>query len=130
MSGIGLVLIGLMGPILLGTGRLGTVVVILGDDSCRHCARLHQRAGRDPCRRRSELAKRVGANPVTTSYRFLERRGHVAGPILSRNSSCSGARAPTSVIWIGVGDAVLGLLFVAHKSDAPSRTTVFVGAAA
>ena len=81
ISGAGLVLLGLMGSPLVGDGIAGSAIVILGvvlvgiahgfinAPVVTHVAH-------------SELAKEIGANSVTTTYRFVERIGHVAGPVL------------------------------------------------
>ena len=60
----------------------------------------------------SRLAKRVGAAPVTTSYRFLERGGHVAGPFLLAQFFLFWGQSAQIIMWIGAVTAALGLLFV------------------
>src|SRR5207244_2937514 len=82
ISGIGLILIGLMGSAsVMGSGMGNTVVVVMGvlvvgvahgfinAPVVTHVAH-------------SKLAGQIGANQAATTYRFLERIGHVAGPFL------------------------------------------------
>jgi hypothetical protein len=69
----------------------------------------------------SELGTRIGAIPVTTSYRFLERAGHIAGPIIIAQVFLFFGQDATVLIWIGAGVACLGLLFVAQHFQPPVR---------
>jgi predicted MFS family arabinose efflux permease len=114
VSGAGLVLIGLMGSALIGNGPLSTIVVIAGTIlvGIAHGfinAPVVTHVGH------SELAKRVGANPVTTSYRFLERTGHIAGPFVVAQLFLRWGQEAQIIAWIGVVIAILGLLFVIHN---------------
>jgi predicted MFS family arabinose efflux permease len=114
MSGIGLVLVGLLGTPILPSGWISTVVVVFGV-SLVGIAHGFINAPVVSHVTQSELAKRVGATPVTTTYRFLERGGHVAGPLLLSQFFLLWGQGPHIIGAIGVGTAVLGLLFVAHK---------------
>jgi predicted MFS family arabinose efflux permease len=127
ISGLGLVLIGLMGSSLLGNGALSTAVVIVGTvlvglahgfinaPVVTHVAHL-------------ELADRVGANSVTTSYRFLERTGHVAGPFIVAQMFMFWGQDASVIAWIGIATIILGLIFVTHNTrsrvDAASSEAV------
>jgi MFS family permease len=111
LSGAGLVLMGLMSPGFFGSGYLGTVLMIIGTVivGLAHGfinAPVVTHVGQ------SELGSRIGAIPVTTSYRFLERAGHVAGPIIIAQIFLRFGQDATVLIWIGVGVVILGLLFV------------------
>jgi MFS family permease len=114
MSGLGLVMIGLLGTPLLPAGWISTAVVVAGV-SLVGIAHGFINAPVVSHVTQSELAKRLGANPVTTTYRFLERGGHVAGPLLLSQFFLLWGQGPHIIGAIGVGTAVLGLLFVAHK---------------
>jgi MFS family permease len=120
ISGAGLVLIGLMGSTIAGDGPLSTASVILGTIlvGIAHGfinAPVVTHVGQ------SRLAKRVGANPATTSYRFLERIGHIAGPFVVSQLFLLWGQQAQILAWIGVGIAVLGLIFVIHtRSRAPA----------
>ena len=58
----------------------------------------------------------IGANPVTTTYRFLERIGHVAGPFLVGQFFLIWGQSPHVLIWIGIATAALGLLFLIRST--------------
>jgi predicted MFS family arabinose efflux permease len=117
-SGMGLVLVGLMGSAAVGTGLLSTVAVVTGvvvvglshgfinAPVVTHVAH-------------SELAGQIGATPVTTTYRFLERIGHVAGPFVVGQLFLIWGQSPQVLAWIGVATTALGLLFLINK--APPR---------
>jgi MFS family permease len=111
MSGAGLVLVGLMGWSYLGTGPFSSIVVIAGTTLVglahgfinapviTHVSHL-------------ELVNRVGANAVTTSYRFLERSGHVAGPFVFAQLFMFWGQNANIIAWIGIAVTILGLIFV------------------
>jgi predicted MFS family arabinose efflux permease len=113
LSGAGLVLVGLMGSPLLSNGFIGTVSVIAGvvivgiahgfinAPVVTHVSHSH-------------LAGRIGVTPVATTYRFIERFGHIAGPFLISQLFLIWGQGPQIVLWIGVATAALGVLFVAH----------------
>ena len=114
-SGAGLVLLGLMGSPAVGNGLLGSMTVILGvvmvgiahgfinAPVVTHVAH-------------SELAKEIGANSVTTTYRFVERIGHVAGPVLIAQLFLIWGQSPKILMGIGIAVAVLGFLFLIRTS--------------
>jgi predicted MFS family arabinose efflux permease len=115
ISAVGLVLIGLMGSTLVGNGMLSTSIIIAGviivgiahgfinAPVVTHVAH-------------STLAGQIGANPVTTTYRFLERTGHVAGPFLVGQFFLIWGQGPQVLIWIGIATAILGLLFLVRST--------------
>jgi predicted MFS family arabinose efflux permease len=121
-SGLGLVMVGLMGSSYLGNGSLGTLVVLAGTilvglshglinaPVVTHVAHL-------------ELSNRVGANPVTTSYRFLERTGHVAGPFIVAQLFMLWGQNANIIAWIGIATIILGLLFVVRNVRPGISTT-------
>jgi MFS family permease len=118
LSGIGLWLLGLMGAPVLGNGLLGTVVVVTGviliglahgfinAPVVTHVAH-------------SDLAARIGANPVTTAYRFLERVGHIVGPLLVGQIFLIWGQNPQVLTWIGGAAAILGVLFILGRALPP-----------
>jgi len=67
----------------------------------------------------SRLAAQIGANSVTTTYRFLERLGHVAGPFLVGQFFLIWGQSARVLIWVGVATAILGILFLVRT--APPR---------
>jgi predicted MFS family arabinose efflux permease len=113
-SGLGLVLIALMGwrPLLahefggmLATGVLMAGVVIVGGAHGFINAPVVTHIANSP------LAQRVGESAVTATYRFLERIGHVAGPMVMGQLFLVGGRDPVVVGWIGAAVAACGLIF-------------------
>jgi predicted MFS family arabinose efflux permease len=114
MSGVGLFLVGFMGSSILGDGLLSTTVVVvavfmLGIAHGFINAPVVTHVGQ------IELAKRIGANPTTTAYRFLERGGHIAGPVLLSQFFLLWGQGPHIIGGIGLGVALLGIAFVAHR---------------
>jgi predicted MFS family arabinose efflux permease len=59
----------------------------------------------------SPLAARIGAGAATAAYRFLERIGHVAGPIVVGQLFLLFGQSALVVAWIGVAVLLLGLFF-------------------
>jgi hypothetical protein len=111
MSGLGLMLVGLMGSKYVGDGHLSTVVAIVGIVlvGLAHGfinAPVVTHVGI------SELASRIGAVPTTTTYRFLERAGHISGPFVVSQLFLIWGQGPFIIGWIGVFITVLALIFV------------------
>lgn len=113
-SGIGLALIGLTGSSLLGNGMLSTAVIVFavglvgiahGFVNAPVVSHVAQ----------SALAKDLGVTPVSTAYRFLERGGHVAGPLIISQLFLVWGQGPEILGWVGIVVAVLGIMFVAHR---------------
>ena len=68
----------------------------------------------------SEIAKQIGAGSVTTTYRFVERLGHVAGPVLVAQLFLIWGQTPQILIGIGIATATLAFLFLFGKSRSPA----------
>ena len=118
ISGAGLVLVGMMGSDVLGNGALSTAVVI-GGVLIVGIAHGFVNAPVVTHVAHSQLAGQIGANSVTTTYRFLERIGHVAGPFIVGQLFLIWGQSGQILIWIGVGTVMLGLLFLIRT--APPR---------
>jgi MFS family permease len=115
ISGAGLVLIGSMDSPLVGNGLLGSGIVVLGvilvglahgfinAPVVTHVAH-------------SQLAKEVGANSLTTTYRFVERIGHIAGPALVVQLFLIWGQSPKILIGLGIATTVLAFLFLIRSS--------------
>jgi predicted MFS family arabinose efflux permease len=111
ISGAGLVLIGLMSwdvvagtpaatlLLLIGIVVVGTAHGFINAPVITHIAD-------------SELSTRVGANAVTAAYRFLERGGHIAGPIVMGQLYLIGGVNPGVLAWCGAAVALFGILFL------------------
>jgi MFS family permease len=114
MSGIGLMAIGLMNSSILGTGALCTIVVIIsvlvmGIAHGFINAPVVSHVGH------SHLAERIGANPAMTAYRFVERGGHISGPLLVSQFFLIWGQGPFVIGAIGIGTALLGAAFVSDR---------------
>ncbi|HEX7967670.1 MAG TPA: MFS transporter [Stellaceae bacterium] len=120
ISGVGLVLIGLMGSDALGHGNASTAIVVLGvilvggahgfinAPVVTHIAH-------------SELAAQIGANPATATYRFLERLGHVAGPILLAQFFLIWGQSANIIAWLGIATMILGVFFIFRRTPPGKR---------
>ena len=115
ISGAGLVLIGSMGSPLVGDGWLGTTIVVAGV-LCVGLAHGFINAPVVTHVAHSELAKKIGANSVTTTYRFVERLGHVAGPALVAQMFLIWGQSPKILVGIGVVTAMLAFLFLVRST--------------
>lgn len=119
-SGVGLALIGLTDSSLLGNDILRTAVIVfaVGLVGVAHgfvnAPVVSHIAG-------STLAKDLGVTPVSTVYRFLERAGHVAGPLIMSQLFLIWGQGPHILGWVGVVVAILGVIFVARRLQPPSR---------
>ena len=126
-SGIGLVLVGVGGSSSLVGAPYSTSVVVLGvivvgiahgfinAPVVTHVAQ-------------SELAARIGAIAATTAYRFLERIGHIAGPLLVGQVFLIWGEGANILAWIGFITTALGFLFLI-SSAGPKRSELQSGVA-
>ena len=60
----------------------------------------------------SELAAKIGASSLTATYRFLERLGHIAGPIIVGQLFLLWGQNALVLAWAGVAILLCGLLFL------------------
>jgi len=118
LSGVGLVLIGLIASSL--EGSLSTVCVIAGVIIVG-LAHGFINAPVVTHVSHSKLAERIGVNPVATTYRFLERIGHVAGPFLISQLFLICGQTPHVIAGIGVATVLLGCLFVVRDISGQPR---------
>lgn len=114
MSGAGLAAMGLLNyPLLseswMGTALLVAAVTLVGIAHGFINAPVVTHVGQ------SELAKRIGANSANTAYRFLERGGHVAGPLLLSQLFIFFGQGINVISGFGIGILILGFAFVAHR---------------
>jgi len=118
LSGGGLVMIGLVGSVssaMLSTGLVIVGVIIVGIAHGFINAPVVTHVGH------SDLAARIGVTPVTTTYRFLERAGHIAGPFMVSQLFILWGQGPHIIAWIGIATATLGVLFVAGNFSTRMR---------
>lgn len=111
VSGVGLALIGLVGSARFGNAMLGTSIIMFGmvvvgvAHGCINAPVVTHVA-------QSRLADEIGPLPVTVSYRFLERVGHIAGPLLVGEIFILWGQSPHALAWIGFGVTALAFLFL------------------
>ena len=60
----------------------------------------------------SELASRIGKSAATATYRFLERVGHIAGPIIIGQCFLIYGQDPRVLTWVGIFVALAGFVFI------------------
>jgi len=119
LSGVGLTMIGVAdssGTSVVGTAIVVFAVILVGIAHGFINAPVVTHVGQ------SNLAGRIGANSVTTTYRFLERIGHVAGPFIVSQLFLMWGQGPHVVAGIGIATAMLGLIFVAGTVFTRART--------
>jgi MFS family permease len=75
----------------------------------------------------SALAARVGAGAATAAYRFLERIGHVAGPIVVGQLFLLAGERTLVVSWIGLALLLSALLFLLRWPRLPGEPSRTVG---
>jgi hypothetical protein len=69
-----------------------------------------------------KLARSIGVDATTATYRFLERVGHIAGPIVAGQMFLMLGISPAVVTWFGAITVVLAIVFFAMfdpRDDAP-----------
>jgi MFS family permease len=110
-SGFGLVIIGIGGSSNIADGTLNTLVVIVsvvivgvahGFINAPVITHIAQ----------SDLALQIGVNPVAAAYRFLERVGHIAGPLLLGHAFILWGENAQVLAWIGFILIGLGFAFL------------------
>ena len=62
-----------------------------------------------------DVARRIGTSSTTAAYRFMERVGHVAGPIVVGQLFLLGGQDPVILAWIGAAVAAFGLAFMLRQ---------------
>ncbi len=122
LSGGGLAMIGIMGagavtlgipswvPMVAGVIIVGVAHGFINAPVVTHVAH-------------SRLAAQLGANPVTSTYRFLERIGHVMGPMLIGQSFLIWGVNLQLIAWSGLIVVVFALLFTVSAAS-PSRRKI------
>ena len=70
----------------------------------------------------SRLAEQVGASALAATYRFLERLGHIAGPIVIAQLFLIGGQSAQILLWVGLAVVVFGFLFALPTSQGRGTT--------
>lgn len=65
----------------------------------------------------SGLAQRIGPSTATATYRFMERIGHIAGPMLIGQLFVHGGQNALLLTWVGGGIIVFSLLFIVGSTQ-------------
>ncbi len=118
-SGVGLLLIGLIEWQPIAASQYGSTVVlmagvvVLGVAHGFVCAPVVTRIG--DCR----VAQTIGANSVIATYRFLERLGHVVGPIIVGQLLLYTGFSASVIAWIGGAVVLLAILYLVNMQPAP-----------
>jgi MFS family permease len=115
ISGAGLALIGSIGSPDIGNGLLGAMAVVVGV-VCVGLAHGFINAPVVTHVAHSEIAKQIGANSVATTYRFVERLGHVFGPLMVAQLFLIWGQTPQILIGLGIATATLAFLFLVRTS--------------
>ena len=69
----------------------------------------------------AKIAKEIGLAPSTAIYRFLERLGHIAGPLIVAQFLLWFGMQPSTLLYIALVVVILGLIFrIVSFSDSPS----------
>ena len=64
----------------------------------------------------TDAAEKLGEAPVTAFYRFIERGGHIVGPILVGELFLLSNQSPTAIAWLGAATLALAVIFVATRT--------------
>ena len=123
VSGAGLCVIGGVGWQIIAAMQLGPValtLILLGGTflvgvghGCINAPVVTHIAGTD-------VAQRLGEAPVTAFYRFIERIGHIAGPLVVGQLFFLSGQSPTAIAWLGVATLAFAALFVVRSDRRPS----------
>lgn len=127
ISGFGLVLIGLIEWAPLGAGPHGSTLVtavLIAGVATVGVAHGFINAPVITHVAESSLATKVGASSATATYRFLERIGHVAGPIIVGQMFLVFGQNALSLTWIGGAIALFGLLFLLRFARPRAKLTM------
>ena len=114
LSGLGMVVIGLTANtdqgLLTGSSMVSTLMLVLGAATVG-AAHGFINAPVVTHVVNSKLSHQIGEASTSAAYRFLERIGHVAGPLVVGQLFAFYGLSPMIILQIGIGVAVLGLLF-------------------
>lgn len=120
LSGGGLTMIGLTGwapaVAIIGQGASLTMVMVL---SVLVIGIAHGFINAPVVTHIADLpaSRRLGSARAAATYRFLERVGHVTGPMIIDRVMAFGGHGATSMIWVGGAITAFSLLFVLRKGE-------------
>ncbi len=70
----------------------------------------------------SELAKQIGPGNATATYRFVERAGHIMGPVMMGLLFTLFDNNWAALGFVAAAIALLGIFFASMSADGPSQT--------
>ena len=128
ISGVGILLIGLVDwpgtPYFAMTDSMATAVLIAGVSITGFAHGLIN-APVVTHIANSNMAQRIGSGTATATYRFMERIGHVAGPMLIGQLFVLGGQNSMLLLWVGGIIILFGLLFVIGQEN--PQAPVYLG---
>lgn len=71
----------------------------------------------------SDFAARVGATQAAATYRFMERIGHIAGPLVIGQLLAFGGHDPLVIGWVGLALLAFAVLFRLGRRRRPTVCT-------
>jgi MFS family permease len=125
VGGLGLILIGMMSRneiLALDIKFLPTIILILGM-SLLGLAHGFIQAPVITHISNTNVAEKVGKSSTASVYRFLERLGHVVGPIIVGQILILSNYSITAISWIGSAILLFGFLFLLGYQKQPSEKT-------
>jgi MFS family permease len=118
LSGVGLGVIGSVGWTNFGTQAIGPIAVTLVLLSGTFIVGLGHGFINAPVISfiaSTEAARKLGEAPVTAFYRFIERVGHIAGPLVVGQLFFLSDRSPAILIWLGLAMVIFAVLFLMRQ---------------
>jgi len=103
-----------IGVLLAGVGLLGLAHGFINAPVVTHVAETN-------------VSQRIGLAPSTAIYRFLERLGHVAGPLIVAQFLIWFGAKPSTLIYLAFAILILGLVFRIISFSDSSRTDQATG---
>lgn len=111
LSGMGAMVVGMMGEPGEGGERFGDLALLITGVGLVGIAHGLVNAPIITSIGETDAARRFGAESATAAYRFLERVGHVLGPIVVGQVFAHAGRTTAAIAWIGVALVVFAAIF-------------------
>ncbi len=124
LSGVGMVIIGLTADPSLGglqSGPLFSTVLLVAGAAITGAAHGLINAPVVTHVVDAPISQQIGEAPAAAAYRFLERIGHVTGPLLIGQLFAFYGQSPLVILYIGIVVALFGLFFAIRFSAADTR---------
>lgn len=121
ISGVGLALIGLVDWIPVAETTYGPTVLLILGVVILGIAHGFIWAPIITSVADSKISQKIGVASTTATYRFLERIGHIAGPIIIGQLFLMMGQTSFVIAWIGVAIVLLGALSLIHFNPSPAQ---------